>query len=163
MNTKRSRKAIRTLAAAAAIFIGCTSASDAAPKQGLGVGIIVGEPTGISLKKWTDDTHAIDGAVAISLSDSDAFQLHADYLIHNFSSLSTPEMKGATPWYYGLGARLRSRNGDTHFGVRVPLGVNYLFADSPLDFFAEVAPVLDIAPKAALDLNGAIGLRFYFK
>jgi hypothetical protein len=163
MNTKRSRKTIRTLAATAAIILGCSSASYALPKEGIGIGIIAGEPTGISLKSWTDNTHAIDGAIALSLSDSDAFQVHADYLIHNFSSLNTSEMKGSTPWYYGLGGRLRSRSGDTHFGVRVPVGINYLFADSPFDFFAEVAPVIDIAPKAALDLNGAIGLRFFIK
>lgn len=157
-------KAFRTIAAAASICALFSSNADARIQDGIGVGVIVGEPTGFSIKKWTDDTHAIDGAVAISLSNDDSFQLHADYLFHNSeSSLNPPELKGSAPWYYGIGGRLRTNDGDTHLGVRVPIGITYLFADSPLDFFAEVAPVLDIAPDFALDLNGAIGLRFYFQ
>lgn len=164
MNMKSPLKAFKTIAVAAAICASFASTADARTQDGLGVGVIVGEPTGISIKKWTDDTHAIDGAVAISLSNDDSFQLHADYLIHNIeSSLNPPELKGSAPWYYGIGGRLRTNDGDTHVGVRVPIGITYLFADSPLDFFAEVAPVLDFAPDVALDLNGAIGLRYYFK
>lgn len=163
MIMKTSRKVIATLAATASIFIAATAPSSAQPREGLGIGIIAGEPTGVSLKHWLDQTHAIDGAVAVSITDDNSFQLHADYLIHDLSALGTPELKGSTPWYYGVGARIMSRNDDTHFGVRVPVGVSYLFADTPLDFFVEVAPVVDIAPEVQLDLNAALGLRFYIK
>jgi hypothetical protein len=159
---KPSLKTIKTLAVTAAIMTAC-SVTNAQTKNGLGIGVIVGEPTGISIKKWIDNTHAVDGAIAISPSGDDAFNVHADYLIHSTSStISPPELKGSAPWYYGLGARIRTRNGDTHFGVRVPVGIDYLFADSPLDFFGEVGPVLDIAPDTALDFNVAIGLRYFF-
>ena len=33
-------------------------------RQGFGIGLIVGEPTGLSAKKWLSDTTAIDAAVA---------------------------------------------------------------------------------------------------
>ena len=49
-------------------------------QDGLGVGVILGEPTGISLKAWTSDKHAVDAAVAWSFSENDSFQFHADYL-----------------------------------------------------------------------------------
>jgi len=160
---KSSRQVLAMLAASATMFLAGTATSQAQPREGIGIGIIAGEPSGISLKKWVDQTHAIDGAIALSLTDDNAFQVHVDYLFHDNSSLSTPELKGATPWYYGIGGRLMSRDDDTHFGLRVPLGVTYLFADAPLDVFAEIAPVLDIAPETELDLGGGIGIRYYFR
>ena len=33
-------------------------------RQGFGIGLIVGEPTGLSAKKWLSDATAIDAAVA---------------------------------------------------------------------------------------------------
>jgi hypothetical protein len=157
-------KALRGIAAAAAIVATFASTATARQQDGLGVGVIVGEPTGISLKKWTDETHAVDAGLAFSLADDDSFQLHADYLFHQTeSSLNPPELKGSAPWYYGIGGRLLFNDNDTHFGIRVPVGIDYLFAESPLDFFAEVAPVLDIAPDVELDLNAAIGLRYFFQ
>jgi len=37
-----------------------------AQDRGFGLGIIVGEPTGLSFKKWSGDTTAIGGAIAWS-------------------------------------------------------------------------------------------------
>jgi hypothetical protein len=161
---KKTLKTLRSIAAAAAICTAFATNADARTQDGLGVGIIVGEPTGLSFKQWTDNTHALDAAVAYSLSDGNYFQFHADYLIHNNSAaLNPPELKGSLPWYYGVGGRIRTDRGSTRVGVRVPLGITYLFADAPVDFFAEIVPVVDIAPDVSLRLNGAIGLRYYFK
>lgn len=159
---KRSLKALKGMAAAAAICALCTANTEASTKDGLGVGVIVGEPTGISIKKWTDNTHAVDAALAFSLTNGNAFQFHADYLIHDTSG-SIPELKGSLPWYYGIGGRVKADEGNTRVGVRIPVGISYMFVDAPLDFFAEVAPVVDIAPDVSLRLNGALGLRYYFK
>jgi hypothetical protein len=161
---RKSLKAIRSIAAVAAFCTAFAANADARTQDGLGIGVIVGEPTGLSFKKWTDDTHAFDGALAFSLTNGNNFQVHADYLIHETSSsLNPPELKGSAPWYYGIGARIKADNGDTRFGVRVPVGISYMFADAPLDFFAEIAPIVDIAPDVSLRLNGAIGLRYYIK
>ncbi len=132
-----------------------------------GLGVLLGEPTGLSLKYWFDDKKAIDGALAWSLADDGAFQLHSDYLIHNYA-LSNSEQ---WPVYYGLGARLMFKHNEgrhhddneTVFGFRIPLGISYLFEeDTPYEFFMEIAPILDIAPDIELNLNASIGLRFYF-
>ena len=44
----------------------------------LGVGIVLGEPTGIAWNYRTSHVNSVDGAVG--LSPSDRFRLHADYL-----------------------------------------------------------------------------------
>ena len=56
---------------------------DAWAQEGLGLGIILGEPTGISFKSWLSTTTAFDMAAAWSFVDEDALHLHGDYLVHN--------------------------------------------------------------------------------
>ena len=133
---------------------------------GLGVGVIAGEPTGLSVKKWLDGRSAVDGALAWSFVDGTSFQIHADYLRH--SSDFTEEFHGQLPFYYGLGARIRFKgddkgNDDARIGARIPLGLTYMFQKEPIDLFMEVVPVLDVAPETDMKLNAAIGIRYYFK
>jgi hypothetical protein len=142
------------------------ASANARTQDDLGIGIILGEPTGLSLKYWIDEERAVDGALAWSHSENDSLQLHGDYLIHNYDVLEVDEM----PVYYGIGMRLkfkdedgRGRNEhDAMFGIRFPLGITYLFEDAPLDLFFELVPVLDLSPDVDLDINAALGLRFYF-
>jgi hypothetical protein len=131
-----------------------------AQSNGIGVGLIVGEPTGISGKYWTGSTTAFDAALAWSFVDENAFQIHADYLFHNIRLITISE--GKLPFYYGIGARLKTAN-DIKLGVRVPLGLAYLFQNVPIDIFVEVVPILDLIPKTDFQINAALGARYYFK
>jgi hypothetical protein len=45
---------------------------------------------------------------------------------------------------------------------RLSLGEGGEKRTTALDLFAELVPVLDVAPDADEDINAAIGLRFYF-
>jgi hypothetical protein len=132
---------------------------------GFGVGLILGEPTGLSVKHWIDREQAIDGAAAWSFSGKDSFQLHADYLLHRYDILDAAAAADSLPVYYGIGALIKAKDdgNDTRFGIRFPLGISYLFGDAPFDLFAELVPVVDLAPDVDVDLNAAIGLRFYFR
>jgi hypothetical protein len=131
-----------------------------------GLGIIVGEPTGLSFKAWTGNTAAIDGGAAWSLGENYTFHLHVDYLLHNFELISVE--KGRLPLYYGIGGRIKLRDedrrgdDDDHIGIRIPVGLEYLFERTPLDIFIEIVPILDLAPDTDLDFNGAIGIRYWF-
>jgi hypothetical protein len=129
----------------------------------LGIGLMVGEPTGLSVKYWLDDTQAIDGAAGWSFSGHNSFQLHGDYLFHRFDIFKTEEGADRTPVYYGIGARIKDKDhdDDTVFGIRIPLGASYLFADAPFEIFGEIVPIIDLAPDVDLDINVAIGFRFY--
>lgn len=126
----------------------------------LGLGAMLGEPSGISGKYWTGTRTAIDGGIAWSSNASNDFHLHMDYLIHDFRSLSVD--KGSLPLYYGIGGRIKFEK-DTRIGIRAPVGIAYMFANSPLDVFIEVAPILDLAPSTELEFNGALGVRYFFK
>lgn len=130
-----------------------------AQSKGIGLGLIVGEPTGISFKYWTGSTTAVDAALAWSFIDEGAFHIHGDYIFHNFTLITIPE--GKLPFYYGIGARIKTAN-DTKLGVRVPLGLAYLFNSAPIDIFLEIVPILDLTPKTDFAINAALGARYYF-
>ncbi len=141
-------------------------------EEGIGLGVILGEPTGISVKKWLSHDTAIDGAAAWSFSENDSFQLHADYLIHNFGLLKTAQVGGRLPVYFGVGGRFKLQNNDNWhgrnnndalLGVRIPFGISFLPAKAPVEIFAEIVPILDVFPATHFDLNGAIGARYYFR
>jgi hypothetical protein len=142
-----------------AILIAFCSAAGTA-QEGFGIGIIVGEPTGISFKNWLSPTRAIDGAAAWSFEGDDALHLHADYLFHN-GNLAQVE-GGKLLLYYGLGARLKLQE-HSRLGVRIPFGAAYLLRASPLDFFLEIVPIMDLVPDTELEFNGGFGIRLYFK
>ncbi len=131
----------------------------AAQDRGFGLGLILGEPTGVSLKSWTGRRTAIDAAAAWSFDRDGSLHLHMDYLIHDFDLIRT--RTGRLPVYYGIGGRLRLED-KTRIGVRIPVGMCYIFDDAPFDIFLELGPVFDVVPRTELTVSGFIGFRYYF-
>ena len=160
------RLVIVTMIALGAAQSAAAAQPDTATK-GLGAGIILGEPTGLSLKGWIDRDSAVDAAAAWAFSGNSSFQIHADYLKHVFGIINTGDIGGRLPFYYGVGGRVKfhdERNGEanTLVGVRIPFGLTYLPDNEPFDLFFEIVPVLDATPSTDLRLNAAIGGRYYF-
>ncbi len=158
MKNVRSFAKLKTIVTGLSMLCLC-AIPDAHAREGVGIGVIVGEPTGLSMKYWLDDYTALDAALAVSLSGGNPLQFHADYLMHNGMSTNNSNTLQS---YYGVGARINNDNDDTRVGVRVPFGVTYNFANVPVDLFAEIVPVLDVTPDVAFDLNAAVGIRYYF-
>lgn len=120
------------------------------------IGVILGEPTGISLKAWQSNNSAIDAALAWSFGDNGSVHMHADYLHHNWLSVDS----GSLAFYYGIGARALFSD-DSRFGARIPVGLQYLFPETRLSMFFEVAPTLDLIPETSFGVNGGIGVRIF--
>lgn len=127
-----------------------------------GAGIIIGEPTGASVKYWLNSKMAVDGAAGWSTHDHSNLFLQGDLLWHNFEVFPVPQ--GRLPLYIGAGGfvRFRDDNRDNQAGVRVPVGVSYMFENAPVDIFAEIAPALDLTPDIRGEITGGIGVRFWF-
>jgi len=129
-------------------------------KKDFGLGIILGSPTGLSAKLWLSKTTAFDGAAAWSFGREGRFQIHGDYLWHNFNLIKVEE--GSFPLYYGLGFRVNFGD-EVEAGVRFPIGLEYIFPRTPFDIFIEVVPILRVIDKTDFEIDGAIGARFFFK
>lgn len=140
-------------------FVSLFSLGAFAQDSGLGLGLIFGEPTGLSAKMWTSERTAIDAAVAWSFVGSGWLHIHTDFLIHNFDLIDVSE--GSLPVYFGVGAYLGLAS-DLGLGARVPVGLAYHFEGAPVEVFFELAPGLALLPEIKFYIGGGIGARYYF-
>ena len=120
------------------------------------VGVILGEPTGLSAKMWIGERSSIDLAVAWSFIQNGSIYAHADYQQHfTFPDLGVDRLLffvGLGPKFY-VGDQLR-------IGLRIPLGAVYDFGDLPLEVFLELAPGILLFPETRIDGGGGIGIRY---
>lgn len=127
----------------------------------LGVGIILGEPTGLTGKVWLEEDIALDAACAWSFEDKGYFHLHTDYLFHDFDVFDVK--KGRSAFYYGPGIRVKFSDTDkTKAGIRAAAGITHILQKHPLDVFIEIAILLDLVPSTKSGFNAGIGFRYYF-
>jgi len=124
--------------------------------------MIVGEPTGISLKAWLGDDTALAGAAAWSVTqdeEENAYHFHTDYLHHAFHVFQVE--KGRMPLFYGIGVGVETEE-ETRFNARIPLGISYMFETAPVDIFFQMVPMLDLVPSTDIDFNAGAGVQYYF-
>ena len=139
-----------------------SGAAGAQPPRGgkFGLGILVGEPTGITGKVWFDQRHALDVG-ASWLFHGESFYLTVDYLFHSAPVARTASFE--LPLYIGVGGLLAAgRKHDAGVGVRVPLGLAFEFRSVPLELSLEVAPGVLLVPGTGFNIDGGLGLRYYF-
>ena len=126
-------------------------------QKNFGIGVILGEPTGLSAKLYTGGSNAFDFAAAWSFKGDGHLLLQADYVWHSWL---TQASSGKLALYYGIGGRVIFQN-DPRFGVRIPIGLDYQFTTAPIDIFVELVPILDFVPSTNFNLGGGIGVRFW--
>jgi hypothetical protein len=123
------------------------------------MGLVVGFPTGITGKYWIDGNSAYDIALAWSTIGNGSLYFHGTYLLHEFDLIETS--KGRMPVYYGIGGYFASTS-KGRLGVRVPIGLSYLFPNHPFDLFLEIVPTLSLIPASFFGLGAGFGGRYYF-
>ena len=149
---------MRRIIYVAGLFLVFTLGAHAQGK-GFGLGVIFGEPTGVSAKGWTSPRNAFDAGLAWSFRGDGYVHAHMDYLWH-FGDVTTTDER-VLP-YVGIGGRVGGRNNSAIAGVRVPFGITWIPTNSRVDVFLEIAPILDLTPETDISANGGIGVRFYF-
>lgn len=126
-----------------------------------GIGIMLGEPTGISIKHWVNENDALNFGLAYSfITGESKFSFHMDYIKHTGNFFDTEE---DIPLYYGFGFRYKFIEGKkSNLGARGVIGVVWINKELPIDIFFEIAPVFDLIPSTSLGIDLAIGSRYYF-
>jgi hypothetical protein len=142
------------------LILVCMTSTLMAASNELGLGVILGNPTGLSGKYWLDDNAAVDGAFALSLGKNTNLSLHSDYLLHKKSAFFLNDVH-PLDLYFGAGGRLEFDD-SVEIGIRLPVGLAHRLADQPADVFAEVAPIVDFVGRTGLEMHFAIGGRYYF-
>ncbi len=128
-------------------------------ERSMEIGLMFGEPTGVSYKYFITDVNAIDACAAISFIPDAVFQLSADFLRHYYHFANAGE--GRLPLVYGAGLAVQFRK-ETRLGIRIPVGLTYIIQKLPLALFIDVAPRFDIVPDTEVSINAAVGIRYRF-
>jgi len=76
-----------------------------AQMSGTGIGLILGEPTGVSLKSWLSGNSALTVGAAWSFQHEGNLFLWADYTLHSFNITSDEDFRSLA-FYYGIGGKL---------------------------------------------------------
>ena len=142
-------------------------AGEGRDKGTTGIGIIIGEPTGVCGKLYIQDDQAIQAAIGFAFFGG-GLQLHADYVFHPLILEKRDSFVLAA--YVGPGLRFiqyREGRGDDFIaiGLRAVGGLLFDF-DNPLDAFIEVGGVFEYGFRdgegGGITLNAAAGIRYYF-
>lgn len=174
----RPRRAfVAALALSVALALGGPAAAEAPAseasgaseaREGFGLGLILGEPIGLSAKFWLDRGSALQFHLAWDFSDA-GIGIYGDYLFHfdvfDVSDFDLPLYVGGGLSYVtrNPGSRSTSNNEPSSaFGLRLPLGITLLMHSLPLEFFGEIVPGLRLVPTTRFNLDGAVGARYYF-
>ena len=137
-----------------------------------GLGIMLGEPTGLTMKIWTQN----DEAFAFSLGNSYLGQLRIgmDYLWHFNAFNSNIVNLYAGPglavgigenggwWYNHKNRTWYKEEDDIGLGVRGVIGINVVPRNSPIEIFCEIGLMIGFLPGTYTNMEGAIGIRYYF-
>lgn len=129
-----------------------------AQDKGFGIGILLGEPTGVSAKMWVSTRNAFDAGLAWSFRNNGFLHIHADYLWHFPNVFSSSERFVLSA---GIGGRLGTGH-DAVVGLRIPFALAWWPAGVPIDLFIEVTPGLDLLPATEFEMQGGIGIRWFF-
>lgn len=153
-----------------------------------GIGLELGAPSGLSGKYFLGGMVAVQGGVGVVESwGYDGFHVHAEAVWHPVLLKRAPAVD--IPLYAGIGGRFLQhdhgsyrdrcfngrfyedcRGADSHLGLRAPIGVAFLLRNTPMDFFVELALVVDLIhlnndysyDHDHAGIHGALGGRYYF-
>ncbi|HZW40514.1 MAG TPA: hypothetical protein VFF33_14540 [Ignavibacteriaceae bacterium] len=138
-----------------------------------GFGIILGDPTGGTLKYWTTNQNALVFDIGGSYFGSP--RIGVDYLWH-FDAFNSNIVKmyagpgaalgigeGRRIWYRNKGGDefyIRS-SGESALALRGVFGINVVPRATPLEMFLDIGVLFGISPGFGTAVDAAIGIRFY--
>lgn len=150
-------------------------AAPTSPGRTFGLGLVLGEPSALTIKVWQDRRQAFQAGLAFAFDNY--ILLYGDYLYHFPGAFGSRDrfVTQLAP-YLGVGGifalSTKDRSDDHRYfgkssgsfglGVRVPLGIEWKPAHPPLGVFLEFVPGLTVVPATKAYLQGGIGIRYYF-
>jgi hypothetical protein len=167
----------------AALLLGAGARAAQATEVGygrkIGLGFVLGDPTGLSAKYWVGATNAIDFGLGFTnygagfgpncYNDNTGrhcfgyfdTSVNVDYLWQSNIVRGPAQLD----WYIGAGGRIIIFSGrGFNAAARMPVGLALMFNNpSFLEVFFEIVPAFYlVTPNWGLNIEGGLGVRFYF-
>jgi hypothetical protein len=138
--------------------------------EGIGLGIIVGAPTGFSFAWRPEGRYLVDGGLAWSFSPvpggvTSYVQVHADFCL-DIADMRTAELPDMHfPVWVGVGPRAHFGGGTGseafNLAARIPVAMGFWHTNLPIEGFVELAPGIGLFPESEFTMDAAIGVRFF--
>ncbi len=125
---------------------------------GVGLGFEIGDPTAFNVKIWQG--RGLSPVIAAGV-EGPHWHLHGDFLWHY--PIETQSLN--TLFFIGPGIKAEEvSGGGACFGPRMPMGMEIVLREIPLDFFGEIAPSLEFYNSdMGFEMEFGFGLRFTLK
>ncbi|WP_103927594.1 hypothetical protein [Petrotoga sp. SL27] len=120
----------------------------------LGIGVKIGEPSGLYIRSYTSSMSFAGITAAWSFSHN-SFTIQADY------NAVSPNVFGDIDFSYGGGIHVGVQD-DLNLGIRFPLALNFAIPETPVLTFLEIAPGFMFLPSTDFDLSGGLGIVYNF-
>jgi len=161
---------------------GSAKATEVGYSRKFGLGFEIGAPTGFSGKAWIGPTNALDfglGFYGYGVADRCFVDNNGNTVCGrggwNWATTNVDYLwqsnivrgQAQLDWHVGVGGRVTwigNCSGDcVRLGPRAPIGLDLMFQNPGfLEVFFELAPVLNVVPGVWFDIEGGLGVRFYF-
>jgi hypothetical protein len=149
---------MRTTAAVAVAAALALAPSDA--HADFGIGVFLGEPTGLDVKIGLQARSALDIVLgATSFRDGRASYGHLTYL---YTIVAANGQSVIVPLRIGIGGAMFGNSDNIEAAVRAPFELGLRFRRTPIEIYGEIAAAIVLTQDAHFDVQGGIGLRFYF-
>ena len=133
------------------------------PGGSVGLGVMVGDPSGLSLRYMPAGApYALDFLLAYSWDDNVIVAADYKFLFPGLFSKTDAAGQHFHP-FLGVGAVLSMANGAGDFlGLRVPVGLEWVIPRSQLALQLELAPGIGIIPSTDAFAMAGLAIRYYF-
>lgn len=143
----------------AVVFVAMCSLPARADKGAFGLGLIVGQPTGVTGAVDLSDHTALDGAIGFGFFNDRNFYAHLEFDYY-FPTLAHGDALDLS-LYIGVGGFFVAHK-DAAIGARVPVGLSFDFTSAPIQIFLEASFLFGLVPDGYFEPRGAVGFRYYF-
>ena len=146
------------------VFTAVGAAAPAAARADLGVGVFVGQPTGLDVKIGLERRTALDVVIGWDrLDDGRVDYAHATFL----ANLGVARGRSVlVPFRIGVGVAAYDGAGafgdEVNLAVRAPIELGLRFRRTPIELYGELAIKLTLVDGDDVDGDGGVGVRVYF-
>ncbi len=161
-------------------FMPALAHAQAPDQNGFSMGVVLGDPTGITLRGGLGSNNAIQVHLGFSPFPGDAVTTMVDWT-HDAYNFLRDNPNAALLFYFGFGGKAEwftgnyyaysdrhrwSDNSNLGLGVRGLAGLRSSFFKTPVDIFLELAPIglIFVTPDDGVyyDIDLALGCRYRF-
>lgn len=151
----------RPLLLTSAVALTLVAASPSPARADIGVGLFVGEPTGVTVKIGLERRTALELLGGWNTwDDGRGAYGHITFLAQLFAARGSSVI---VPFRLGIGGAVYDAGpDDIGVAARAPLQIAFVFTGAPVELYGELALRLQAVPDGDVDLDGGLGFRIYF-